>query len=262
MDQLSVESDTKRGPNKITTKKVINKIRKDYRAFIRKILTINGIILVLIIILIILIKFLILDKKKKGNCSEGFFHPDDENSSSSCYPCNLGNCNICTGDKNNNICNSCKNNFVPKFDKDNIIKSCNEKCQIGDNEKCKECDLDKNECLNCNEGFYLPSDDEIKLECKRCSLKHCQICHGTLNKSICDSCENNYKEELLNGIITLCKNRQFQKNKCEIGDGKKCLSCSLTEDNKCGSCNPSYILLDGKCQPEHATSENINGSER
>jgi len=261
MDKLSVESDTKRGTFQITTKTVINKIRKDYKSLIKKILTINGIILVVIIIIIILIKFLVLNKKKV-DCAEGFFHPNDEDNKSSCYPCNLGNCSICIGDKYNNICNSCKNNFIPKFDKDNIIKLCNEKCQTGNNEKCKECDLDKNECLNCNKGFYLPSDDEIKLGCKPCSLEHCQRCHGNLNESICDECENDYGEELLNGIITLCKYRNIPKIKSKVGDGKKCLNYSLTEENKCISCNPPYVLVDGKCEPEPVNSEKTEKLEK
>ena len=100
------------------------------------------------------------------------------------------------------------------------------------------------------------------MECKPCSLEHCQRCHGSLNESICDICENDYEEELLNGIITLCKYRNIPKVKCKVSDGKKCSSCSLTEDNKYISCNPPYVLVDGKCQPEPVNSEKTEKLEK
>ena len=32
-------------------------------------------------------------------------------------------------------------------------------CEIGENEKCKSCNLNiKNQCEDCNNGYYLPLD--------------------------------------------------------------------------------------------------------
>ena len=203
------------------------------------------------------------DEKICSKCHSGYFVPDDSNDKLLCEKCSLTNCEKCEGKKNNDICVLCKDNYISKNDINNKIEYCNEKCKEGENEKCKECDLNKNECLNCNSGFYLPSDDDIKLECKSCSLEHCQICHGTKSSNICDSCEKNYEPELENNIIKLCKYKSKAEN-CEIGEGEKCLTCDELETNKCGSCNPSYKLVDGKCIFENdiSPSEELEKTEK
>ena len=188
-----------------------------------------------------------INEKKCSKCEVGYFLPDDSTNKLQCEKCSLNNCEKCQGNKNNDICTLCKNDFIPKYDINNKIKYCNEKCQTGENKKCKECDFNKNECLDCNSGFYLPSDDDIKLVCKQCSLEHCQSCHGANNLDICDSCENNFIPVLENNIIRACKLKETTIINCEIGDGDKCLTCSETENNKCNSCNPSYKLVNGKC---------------
>ena len=182
-----------------------------------------------------------------SKCLAGYFVPDDSDNKLSCEKCEINNCEKCQGNKNNNECILCKDNYITIYDINNKIQYCNSKCQTGNNEKCKLCDLDKNECLECNSGFYLPSDDEDKLECKSCSLEHCQICHGTKDSNVCDICENNYEPVLENNIIKLCDFIIPKIENCEIGEGEKCLTCNEMEINKCASCNPSYNLVDGKC---------------
>ena len=183
--------------------------------------------------------------KSCSKCKSGYFIPDDSDNKLICEKCDLNNCDKCQGNKNNNECILCKDNYITKYDINNKIQYCNPKCEIG--AKCKLCDLNKNECIECNSGFYLPSDDEDKLECKSCSIEHCQSCHGTKNSSICAICENNYEAVTENNIIKLCNYKEPQIENCEIGEGDKCLTCNQLELNKCASCNPSYILIDGKC---------------
>ena len=189
--------------------------------------------------------------KKCTKCKKGYFISDDSDNKLICEKCSLSNCEECEGNENNNICTKCENNYIAKYDINNKIKSCNEKCQIGNNNKCKECDFNKNECLNCNSGYYIPTDDDIKLECKSCSLDHCQICHGTKISNICESCEENYEPIKENNIIKLCKYQEQKIENCEIGEGNKCLTCSQIEPNKCSSCNPSYKLVNGYCELEN-----------
>ena len=67
------------------------------------------------------------------------------------------------------------NNEALKFDeipyKDDYSIQCfnndgdefNHKCVIGENEKCRACDLNHSEfCGTCNEGYYLPQYDKTK----------------------------------------------------------------------------------------------------
>ena len=200
------------------------------------------------------------DKNNKicTKCKMGYFLPDDGINKYSCEKCSLNNCKKCQGNKNDDICILCEDNYITKYDISNKIKYCNEKCIVGDENKCKTCDFEKNECLNCNYGFYLPSDDEIKLECKSCSINHCKSCHGTKNVDICNLCENNYEPELDNNIIKSCIYQEPSKNNCEIGDGDKCLTCSETEPNKCATCNPFYKLVNGKCELDNQGSGESN----
>ena len=185
------------------------------------------------------------------NCESGYFVPDDNNNKLNCEKCSLTNCDKCEGTKNNDACILCETIFIPKYDNENKIKYCNDICQTGDYENCKECDFQNNKCSSCNSGYYLPSDDDIKLECKSCSLSHCKICHGTKTSNICDQCDENYDPVLDDSTIKECKLHEEEVViTCEKGEGSKCLTCSETEPSKCGSCNPSYKLVDGKCELE------------
>ena len=198
-------------------------------------------------------------------CKFGYFIPNDSDNKLICEKCSLNNCYKCQGNKTNNECILCKKNYIPKYDSNNKIKYCNKKCKP--NEKCKECDLIKNECLNCEKGHYIPSDDEIKLECIKCSLEHCQSCQGTKDSNECDLCEDGYEAEYEKDVIKSCKLMEdIMKNNCEVGEGEKCLTCNYNEKNKCASCNPSYKLVEGKCifeeKQEIKTTQEIKHTEK
>ena len=203
-------------------------------------------------------------------CATGYFIPDNSITEFLCEKCSLENCDKCEGERNNDKCITCKNNYLPEYEEgaDSEIKFCDEKCYTGDGNKCLECDFINNECLNCNSGYYLPSDRDKKFECNQCSLEHCQNCQGTKDSNKCYKCENNYEAEYEGDdkfFIRSCK--LIQPETCDIGPGDKCLTCSKNEDNKCASCNPSYKLVDGNCEldivSEKATEgEGGEGSEK
>ena len=115
-----------------------------------------------------------------------------------------------------------------------------------ENEKCSECqDIEgrENECLTCNEGYYLSLNEPNENNCTKCSIDGCKICHNIT--SVCQECKNNYESIIdNNGIITACI------LKCDLGGKNKCLTCSLEEgkENQCGSCNSGYKLMkNGTC---------------
>jgi hypothetical protein len=46
------------------------------------------------------------------------------------------------------------------------IQNKTERCNIGDKEKCKECnDIIPGNCLTCNKGYYLPFNEKNKTKC-------------------------------------------------------------------------------------------------
>ena len=94
----------------------------------------------------------------------------------------------------------------------------------------------KEECLSCNEGYFLPENAEDKTKCEKCSLEGCKTCSGELNNEKCLEC-NGYPY-IINGEIKTC-------NDCKVGSGENCLSCD--KNNKCKTCNKGYKLVDGKC---------------
>ena len=260
MRKLPVESDTNRYQNKDVIYQQDDKNKKNYKTILVKILKILAVIAVLIIIAAILIYIFVL-KKKAEDCKDGFFHPEDEDSKSSCYQCTLFNCKICKGKINNDICTQCKDEYNPQYNDKNEIIECGLQGDISKNgsnieenisccEKCLECDKTKKICSKCAAGYFVPDDSDNKLICSPCSLKHCQSCHGKKDSDVCDLCDSDYEAELENNIIKLCKNKETKTINCEIGEGDKCLTCSETENNKCASCNPLYKLVDGKCELE------------
>ena len=79
------------------------------------------------------------------------------------------NCAKCVGSKETLKCSICKLGF--KLNEDNFcIKPT---CNVGKKEKCFSCKTDKgkdNECLKCNEGYYLSENDFDKSLCKKCQI--------------------------------------------------------------------------------------------
>lgn len=126
--------------------------------------------------------------------------------------------------------------------KNNSFSDCELPCEEGNNEKCSKCDTNNNTCSACNEGYYLPEDDEEKKQCKKCSDENCAKCVGTKNNNICISCKSNYflnpssKCELLCQLNEGCLECDNQLNEClkcknryyfpeDVKTRKKCLSC-------------------------------------
>jgi hypothetical protein len=71
------------------------------------------------------------------------------------------------------------NNQTLKFDENYELMTCDNnnknECIIGEDEKCKTCDLNQIElCGTCNNGYYLPEEDKTK--CKKCSMDCCKEC--------------------------------------------------------------------------------------
>jgi len=116
-------------------------------------------------------------------------------------------------------------------------------CTIGENEKCHNCNFQKeNECLSCNIGYYLPTNNKNKSICTKCKIEGCEICNSKTGN--CEKCQSFYKpikDEYIYKII-------FCKKLCEYGNGNKCASCYEKQENKCLSCNSGFKLIkNGTC---------------
>ncbi len=89
-------------------------------------------------------------------------------------------------------------------------------CVIGEEEKCKTCKKDSNECLSCNPGYFIPDDEEkIKYECQKCSIENCNFCNGTKLSNICHSCKYYLEPLIRNEKIVSCDYT------CETGEKEK-----------------------------------------
>ena len=151
---------------------------------------------------------------------------------------NIEHCKECIGSKKNLSCAVCELGYYLKENKC-ILPN----CIIGENEKCHNCNFQKeNECLSCNMGYYLPTNDKNKSICTKCKIEGCEICNS--NTGNCEKCQSFYKpikDEYISKII-------FCKKLCEYGDGNKCASCDEKQENKCLSCNSGFKLIkNGTC---------------
>ena len=150
------------------------------------------------------------------------------------------NCEKCDGSKETLKCSKCKSGYT--LNKDKICIQ--QKCNVGEKEKCFDCKTDdgkENECLLCNEGYYLPLNSNDKSVCKKCQIDGCKSCNNI--NGICQQCKDYYEPLLNNGEIIECNLI------CNLGEGDKCQTCNLESKNKCGSCNPGYKLMkDGICK--------------
>ena len=98
------------------------------------------------------------------NCEIGFFIPTDIVGEKICQKCQIDKCAKCSGTKLNNKCTLCQTDFKPII-KNNVITFCSD-CETGSGEKCLKCDFTKNQCSDCNPGYFLPGDDKIKKNAK------------------------------------------------------------------------------------------------
>ena len=113
-----------------------------------------------------------------------------------------------------------------------------------DNSECIQCSIlncgeskgtkDNIYCNKCKSEYFIPNDSINKKNCEKCSLENCKECQGQKNDNICTLCIYDfYEKKDVNNKIESCNN-------CEIGEGKKYLTCSEEGKNKCASCNPSF----------------------
>lgn len=150
----------------------------------------------------------------------------------------IENCERCIGSKEALSCSVCKKGY------DLVENKCIlPNCILGENEKSKSCNtLKENECLSCNEGYYLPTNNKNKTICYKCRIEGCETCDK--NNGNCQKCQIFYKpifDEYTNKIISC-------KKLCSIGNEDKCASCDEKQENKCLSCNSGYKLSkNGKC---------------
>ena len=189
-----------------------------------------------------------IETNKCDSCISGYYLPTDDEEKK-CKKCSDINdkCQECYGTKNSVKCLSCKNGLIPFYDKNNEILECNLPCSTGNGNLCKSCDYEKNKCIDCNEGYYLPSDDLYKLKCKKCTdiIENCDHCHGQLNSVICDDYANDY-------IAPFTCNWN-----CETGINEKCHTCD-TDKNQCIACNEGYFLpTDDKIKLECKKCSNL-----
>ena len=175
-------------------------------------------------------------KKEKGmnnqcsECNEGYYLPIDKSQNLKCESCSkLENCISCNGTLNFPICNKCKTGFKL------ISNKCEKKsCIIGSNEKCMSCKNGTEECLSCNEGYFLPDDSTDKTKCTKCLLDGCKTCSGNIMNSQCSECFKNPK--IKDGKIILC-NFEEKTEHCSYFD----------KNNNCIYCDKYYKLVDGEC---------------
>ena len=132
--------------------------------------------------------------------------------------------------KNVTIANNIKINKVEDED-DFQIK---DNCEIGENEKCKECDNVKEKskyCKKCNEGYYLPKDKNYNIECKKCE-KNCLKCEGFSKNNKCLKCKEGFE---------IIKDKCVKE--CIKGEKERCKICGENENRgKCIKCNEGYYL--------------------
>ena len=165
-------------------------------------------------------------KNQCSRCNEGYYLPIDQSPNLKCESCKkIENCISCNGAFNFPTCNECEIGF----------KKCGKKpCIIGTNEKCKSCKYESEECLSCNEGYFLPEDSNDKTKCTKCQLKGCKTCSGNIIYNQCSECFE--YPEIKYGKIILCHDKENTDH------------CSYFDiNNNCIFCVRYYKLVDGKC---------------
>ena len=142
-------------------------------------------------------------KNQCQTCNSGYYLPEDGNRTI-CDKCDIEGCSQCSGLKDNKLCNFCQEGYILSDNK--CLKE--EKCEIGENEKCSSCRTDighKKECLTCNEGYFIPDNSNSEI-CSKCSIENCKTCTvSPNNEEICLECKSTFTEKKnKNGTIDKC----------------------------------------------------------
>ena len=97
-------------------------------------------------------------------CNEGYYLPLNSLIKTNCEKCEIEGCKIC--DENNGNCKECKLFYKPIFDQNSeYIISCELLCDLGDQNKCSTCNLEKgkeHQCSSCNQDYKLMIDGSCK----------------------------------------------------------------------------------------------------
>lgn len=173
-------------------------------------------------------------------CNDEFYLPFDADNIEKCLSCKnkIEGCISCFGNVNFIICLACEYGYTLGFNKCEKNETKIENCIIGDNELCKNCNSDeklRNECGDCNEGYYLPSNTQNKTFCENCNKSEgCIDCSGTKESPICSKCLNGYK---------LVDDKCIEES-CILGENEKCKSCKneIGKKKECKTCNDGYYL--------------------
>ena len=121
---------------------------------------------------------------------------------------------------------------------------------------CTTCDLSKNQCSKCNNGFYLTASKT----CTACSST-CLSCAGTaitctnckpgfvLWGDKCDACTAgcDFCSNSSPGACQACSAGYFDvRGNCEKCTDSNCINC--TGRNACEKCKEGYIIKSGACE--------------
>jgi hypothetical protein len=96
------------------------------------------------------------------------------------------------------------------------------------------CKYESEECLSCNEGYFLPEDSTDRTKCTKCQLDGCKTCSGNIMNNQCSECFKNPK--IKDGKIILCNDKEKVEH-CYYFD----------KNNNCLYCDKGYKLVDGEC---------------
>ena len=138
-----------------------------------------------------------------GSCNDNYFLNDLKGTQ--CKKCEINNCLECIGNSSYAKCIKCEESYILSGG------LCLNYCEIGEFDKCAKCSDEPgkiNQCEICNDGYYLPENEEYnKTQCEQCQIKRCNVCSGNLINNTCIKCENNLKAIYENGKIVSCEEK-------------------------------------------------------
>ena len=162
-----------------------------------------------------------------SECNSGYFLPTDSNDKTKCKKVEniIDHCKEYNGSTTNYVCSKCINGYT-------LYNSfCKKNCKKGRLSKCKSCNLipgENDQCLTCNDGYYLPTDYNEKIQCFPCGI-YCKSCNGLIDNSYCTQCYEGYVN-----VGGKCEKR------CEDRKNENCKICG--DDEKCSKCDSGYYI--------------------
>ena len=83
-----------------------------------------------------------------------------------------------------------KKNQKKKKEENNEEKEKSENNKIIENNK--DITITDKVIINCEEGYYIPTDDKKKKKCRKCLDENCAQCKGSKKVDYCISCKESY----------------------------------------------------------------------